>query len=96
VCLDQRGQVEVGERVSGDDQERLVAQRGRCILHAACCPEWTVLGGVRQSHTEIFAVTEIPANVGREILHGHDRVNEAVPPQQSEHVLHERPVRHRQ
>ena len=93
---DQLGQVDVGERVTRDHQERLIPQRVLRVFHAARGTERCLLGRVLQAHVEVLAVAEVIAHYGGEELDGDDGLAEAVPPQQPQHVLHDRFVHHRQ
>ena len=93
---DQPGQVDVGERVTADDEERVVAQRGFAFLTLPAVPERLVLGGVGQRHPELFAVAEVVADEGGEELDRHDGLGESVPPEQPQDVPHDRAVDHRQ
>ena len=90
------GQVHVGERIARDDQEGLVTQRVLGVPHAARGAERHLLGGVLQAHPELLAVAEVVADERGEELDGHDGLIEAVPLEQPEHVLHDRPVSHRE
>ena len=96
VELDQVGEVDVGERVAGDDEEGLVAQRVLGVLDAAGGAERRLLGGVVQRHAELLAVAEVVADQAGEELHGDDDLVEAVPLEQPQDVLHHRPVDHGQ
>lgn len=89
-------EVEVGERVTGNDEEGVVLQRLFGVLHAAGGAERLLLVGIAQLHAELFAVPEVILDQGGEELDGHDRLIEPVPFQQPEHMLHDRPVGHRQ
>ena len=96
VELNQIRQVDIGQRVPGDHQERLVPQRVLGVLHAAGGAEWRLLGRVLQAHAEVLAVAEVVPHDRRQELHGHDGLGEPVPAQQPQHVLHDRAVGHRQ
>ena len=91
---DHVGQVDVGERVTGDDDERLAPQVLFGVLDTARGPERHFFGDVAQAHAEFFTVAEVVADQGGEELHGDDRVLKPVSLQQPEHVLHDRPVDH--
>ena len=92
VRLHERAEVDVGEHVAGDDEERLVELVGR-VAHRARRAERRVLGGVPHAHAEVRAVTEVRADVVREERDRHDDVVEAVLGEQADDVLHHRPVR---
>ena len=92
VRPDHGGQVDVGQRVAGDDQERLVAQRVLGVLHAARGAERRLLGGVLQAHAHVLAVPEVVAHQRGQELHGDHGLVEAVPLEQPEHVFHDRLV----
>ena len=92
VELDQVGEVEVGERVAGDDEEGVVAQQVLGVLDAAGRAERRLLGGVVQRHAEVFAVAEVVAHQAGQELHGDHGLGEAVPRQQPQDVLHDRLV----
>ena len=86
------GQVDVGEGVTGDDDERPIAQGVFGILHAARGAERHLLGRVLQVHPEVFAVAEVVADERGQELDGDDGVGAPVPPQQPQDVFHDRPV----
>ncbi len=89
---DQRGQVDVGQRIPADHQKRVVAQRVLCVADAAGRPQRCGFGRVRQMHTQLVAVTEIGPDVGREELHRDHGLIETVPFEQPQHMLHNRPI----
>ena len=76
-------------------RKRLVAELVGGVLDAAGRAERRLLGGVVQAHAELVAVAEVVADQGGQELHGDDGLGEAVPFQQPQHVLHDRPVDHR-
>jgi len=94
VELEHAAEVGVGERVTGEHQERVVPQRGLSVLHASRGPQRSLLGGVLQAHPEFLAVAEVVPDEGGEELDGHHRLVEAVPLEQPQHVLHDRAVGH--
>jgi hypothetical protein len=96
VEADQTGQVHVGERVAGDDQEGLVPQGVLRVPHTARGAQRHLLGGVLQAHAELLAVTEVVPDKGGEELDGHHGLIEAMPLEQPQHVLHDRAVGHGQ
>ena len=88
------GQVHVGEHVARDDEEPLVELLAG-VQDRACRAERGRLGRVRHVNAELRAVAEVVADgVGHE-GDGDDHVLEAVAAQQSDDVLHHRPVRER-
>ena len=93
---DQIGEIEVGEGVTGDDEEGVVLEGFLGVLHAARGTEWLFLIGVGELHSELFAVAEVVLDERGKELHGHDGLIETMPFQQPEHMLHDRPVGHRQ
>ena len=96
VEVDQVGEVEVGEGVTGDDQEGIVLQRLLGVLHASGGTEWLLLVGIGELHPELFAVAEVVLDEGGEELDGDHGLVEPMPLEQPQHVLHDRPVGHRQ
>ena len=78
--LHQVGEVEVGQRVAGDDEERCRRAAGRsAFLTLPAVPSGRLLGGVVQAHAELLAVAEVVADEAGEELHRHDGLGEAVP-----------------
>lgn len=51
VEADQIGEVEVGERIAGNDDEGIVLQGLLGILHAAGSAEWLLLVGIGELHS---------------------------------------------
>ncbi len=92
VKVDQFGEVEVGQRVTGDHQEGVVLERVLGVLDTPRSAQWRLLVGIGQMHAQLFAVTEVVLDQRRQELDCHDGVGEAVPLQQPKHVLHDRPV----
>ena len=92
VRADHGGQVDVGERVAGDDQEWLVPQRVLGVLHAARRAERGLLRRVLEAHPDVLAVAEVVAHQRGQELDGDDRLVETVPLQQPQHVFHDRLV----
>ncbi len=91
---DQLGQVEVAQRIAGDDQERVV-QELLGVLDAAGGSQRRLLHRVVQIHPQRLAVTEVPADHLRQVGDGdHDLVH-AVLAQQLDDVLHARLSCHR-
>jgi len=89
-------EIHVGERVAGDNEELIVLERVFRVLDAAGRAERHLLGGVLQRHADVFAVAEVVAHQRGEELHGDDGFLETVFLEQPQHVLHDRPVHHRQ
>ena len=94
--IDEIGEVEIGEGVTGDDEECVVLERLLGVLDAAGGAEWLLLVGVGELHAELFAVTEVVLDERGEELHGHDGLGEPMPLEQPQHMLHDRPIDHRQ
>ena len=76
-AFDERGEVDVGEHVAGDHEERLVELVGR-VAHRARGAERRVLGGVPHAHAEVGAVAEVVADLVGEERDRHHDVVEAV------------------
>ena len=96
VEIDELGEVEVGEGIAGDDEESVVLQRLLGVLDAAGGTEWLLLVGIGELHPELFAVTEVVLDERGQELDGNDGLVEPMPLEQPQHVLHDRPVGHRQ
>ncbi len=77
--LDEAREVDVAERVAGDDEERVVEPAGR-ELHGAGGAERRLLDGVADLHAERVAAAEVRADRLRQERDGDDDVFEAVPP----------------
>ena len=77
VGLDERGQVDVGEHVAGDHEERVV-ELGRRVAHRPGGAERRVLGGVAHAHAEVGAVAEVVADLVGEVRDRDHDVVEAV------------------
>ena len=91
VRLHERGEVDVGEHVTRDHEERVVelvdgvADRPRGA-------ERRILGRVPHGHAEVGAVAEVVADLVGEERHGHHDVVVAVLREQVDDVLHHRLV----
>ena len=83
---DQRAEVDVGEGVAADHEERLV-QEVLGLLDRAGGAERRVLDGVLEPHAQLRAVAEVGADRLRQVGHRHDDVLDAVLPQQLDDVL---------
>ena len=83
-------QVDVGERVAGDDDEGVVAQQVLGELDAAGRPGGRLLDRVVDVDAQRRAVAEVVADDARQEGEGDDRLLDAVPLQQLEDVLHAR------
>ena len=94
VLLDDPAEIDVGEHVAGDHEERLV-ELGHRVAHRAGGAERRFLGGVAHPHAELRAVAEVGADVVRHERDRHDDVVEAVPGEELHDVLHHRHVRDR-
>ncbi len=89
VELDQTAEIDVAERVAGDDEERVVEPPGREPDRAGGA-ERRLLDRVADVHPERLAAAEVRADRLRQERHRDDHVLEAVPAQQLEDVLHAR------
>ena len=94
VAADDLGEVDVGQHVTGDHEERLV-ELVSGVAHRAGSSQRRVLGGVSHLDAELPAVAEVGADLVREERHGDHDLVEAVAREQLHDVLHHRPVRHR-
>ena len=83
------GQVDVGERVAGDDEEGVVELVAR-VPDRAGGAERRFLDGVLDRDPEPLAVAEVAADRLRHERHGHDHLVEAVLLEQLDDVLHAR------
>ena len=95
VALAQRPQVDVGERVARDDQERVVLAAGEevgDVANAAGGAEELLLLAVGELDPERRAVAEVVADPIAEVGEVGDHLAEAVPARELEDVLHHRPV----
>jgi xanthine/CO dehydrogenase XdhC/CoxF family maturation factor len=86
---DQLGQVDVAQRVAGDDEKRLV-ELGAREPDGACRPQRRLLDGILDPQPERLAVAEVAADRLRQECNGDDDVAEPVLAQQLEDVLHAR------
>src|SRR5207248_3848085 len=82
-------QVDVGEGVPTDDDERLVQEFLR-VLDAARRPQRAVFHDVGDVDAEVRAVAEVVADRGAQVLQRHHDVGHAVLAQQPQDVLHYR------
>jgi hypothetical protein len=81
-------QVDVGQRVAGDHEERLVAEELGARAHAACRTEELLLEAVGD------ALAEVLADCLREVVQVRDHAVERMALDQVDDVLHHRPVEH--
>ena len=95
LCAPERAQVDVRERVTRDDQERLVPEELAHVAHAAGRTEQLLLVRVREPDAVLATVAEALADQVREVVQVGDHVVEAVPHEQAHDVLHHRPAEHR-
>ena len=79
-------QVDVGDGVPGDHEERVV-EEPLSVLHAARSAERLVLSRVGEREVEVRAVAEEVPDDARQKLHGHDDVGEPVAAKQPKDVL---------
>ena len=91
VKLDDAGQVDVGEDVAGDDEERFV-QLVHGVADGSGRAERVLFGGVDHPHPELRAVAEVGSDGVGLKGHGDDDVLEAVLLQEMHDVLHHGPV----
>lgn len=96
VEVDELGEVEVGQGITGDDKESIVLQRLFGVLDASGGTEWLLLIGIGELHAELFTVTEVVLDQRGQELDGDDGLVEPMPFEQPQNVLHDRPVGHRQ
>ena len=82
-------EVDVGERVAGDDQERAVVEEVGAVAHAAGGAEQLRLLAVDEP------VAEVVADRVREVVEVRDHVVVAVAVEQVDDVRHHGPVEHR-
>ena len=91
VLGDDGGEVEVGQRVAGDDDEALAEQLFG-VLDAAGGAQRHLLDGVVDVHAQLAAVAEVVADGLGQEREGDDDVVDAVPLEQLDDVLHARLV----
>ena len=84
--IDHGRQVEIGHRIAGYDQERLVEERSR-VAHAPGGAERTILQDVLDLHVELAAVAKVVANVSAKVREGDHDLTDTVIAQQAEDVL---------
>ena len=96
VERDERGEVDVGQRIATDHDERLAGECFLGVLDAARGAQRRLLGRVRQFHAELFAVAEVVTDQRGEELHSDHGFGDAVLTQQTEDVSHDRLVDDRQ
>jgi hypothetical protein len=92
VPFDNRAEIDVGEHVAGDHEERLV-ELGHRVAHRTRGSERCLFGCVTHPDPELGTVTEVGADVIRHERDGHDDVVEPVAREQLDDVLHHRHVR---
>ena len=85
-----RAQVEVGQRIAADHQERLAGEQVVRHLHRARGAERRVLDDVVHRHAVRAAVAEVRLDLVGEIVQRRDDLVEAVPLQQLDDQLHHR------
>ncbi len=86
---DERAQIDVGEGVAGDDQERLIPEELAARANPAGGPQQLLLVAVGE------ALAEVLADRVREVVQVGDHLLEAVAIEQVEDVRHHRPIEHR-
>ena len=87
VEFDEAGEVEVAERVAGDDEKRLV-ELVRREADGAGCARGRFLDGVLDVHAQALAVAEVAPDRLREKGDGDDHFVEAVAAEKLDDVLH--------
>ena len=95
VRLDDGGEIDVGDDVARDHEERLV-ELVHGVAHRTHGAERRVLGRVPHPHTELGAVAEVVADLVGEERDRDDDVVEAVVGEQPHDVPHHRHVRDRE
>ncbi len=91
VRLHERGEIEVGEDGTGDDEEGVVELGGR-VADRPRGPERLLVGRVPHPDPEVGAVPEVGADLVGEVGDGDDHVVEAVLGEEPHDVLHHRLV----
>ena len=90
VVFDQRGEVDVGQRVARDDEERIAGQQLVGHLHRAGRAERGVLDDVFHRHAELGAVVEVRFDLVGQVVQRGDDLGDAVASQKSDDVFHHR------
>jgi len=93
VVGDERGEIDIGERVAGDDEKRRIAQKVGCEFDGARGTQWRIFHDVLHRDAEGRAVAEITLDFVGEIMQGGDDLGDAVTAQQIDDVLHHGLVR---
>ena len=62
-CIDERGEIDVGQHVTRDHHERVI-ELDRRVADRPCGPQRAVLGGVPHRDAEVGAITEVVADLG--------------------------------
>ncbi len=95
VSLDDGAEIDVGEHVAGDHEERVIELVHR-VSHRPGGAERRLLGRVGHAHAELRAVTEVVPDVVRHERHRDDDLVDPMALQQVDDVLHHRPVHQRE
>jgi hypothetical protein len=90
VVFDQRGQVDVGERVARDHDKRFAGQQLVSHLHRTGGTERRVFDDVLHRYAEVGAAVEIRFDFVGEVVQRRDDLGDTVPPQQGDDMLHHR------
>lgn len=96
VEIDEVGEIEVSQGITGDHKEGVVLQRLLGVLDTPSSTEWLLLIGIGELHPELLAITEVVLDQRCQELDSNDGLVEPMPFEQPEHVLHDRAVDHRQ
>ena len=92
---EQGREVDVGQRIAGHHQERLIADPALGELHAACGAHGPGFGGIPTRYRDP-PVTEVGADHLSQVMHRDDGVGGTVTPQQQQQVLQQRSPGQRQ
>ncbi len=93
VVGQQRGQVEVGQRVPADDEQGfVVAEAVGGVSDAARRAEGRLFDDIFDVHSEVVAVPVIVLDLGGQVLDGHDHVGDIVLFEQVQDVPQDRAV----
>jgi hypothetical protein len=89
VCAHHGGEIDVGEGVAADHEERVIEEMGG-VAHAARGPERAVLDDVFDLHVELGSVAQAIADLGTEVGERHHDLGDAVYLEESKDVLEDR------
>jgi len=88
--FDERGEIDVGERIARDDEERFAGQQLVGHLDGAGGAEGRIFDHVLHRYAEVGAAIEIRFHLVGEVVQRGDDLGDPVPPQQCDDVLHHR------